>query len=383
MRQVIKVYFIVVLFVIYISCKKDIEITKERTEDEILAQYFNKDFANFNYANQALPSFFNNQFVTIQNNTPSTNPTTNWGALLGRVLFYDKFLSINNTIACASCHKQEFGFTDTAQFSAGFNGGFTKRHSMSLINAKYYINGRFFWDERAATLEDQVLQPIQDAVEMGMDLKNLELKLRKTMYYPILFKRAFGDTVISSVRISKALAQFVRSIISYQSKYDEGRNQVANREVDFPNYTAEENIGKNIFLQNNKVNCFGCHNTDVFVLDNARNNGIKLNNIDSGIYVHTKMNTDLGKFKTSSLKNIGLRKRYMHDGSIIGLDQVINHYNFNILQNPNLDSHLKNGTGDPIQMNLLPQEINALKAFLETLTDYKLIKDEKYKNPFK
>lgn len=366
------------------SCKKDAQIGLKQSDAGILAQKLNLPFVPFNYSSPTLPAFFQNQFIQFQINTPTTNPITDWGATLGRVLFYDKNLSINSTIACASCHQQNIGFTDTSRQSIGFDGRTTGRHSMSLVNAVFYSNGRFFWDERAQTLEDQVLQPIQDSIEMGLDLNTLVTRLKSTTYYPILFKYAFGDTNINSDRISKALAQFVRSIISYHSKYDQGLAVSANRIVDFPNFTIEENQGKTIFMSHPVINCFGCHNTDVFIGDNPRNNGIQLNNTDPGIFIHTQNTQDLGKFKVPSLKNVGLRKRFMHDGSMSSLDQVIEHYNSSILPNPNLDEELKNTSNQlPKQMNLNANDIKDLKAFLHTLTDYEFIIDEKFSSPFK
>ncbi len=379
MNQVLKLFLGILTMVCYFSCRKD---TPLQTEAEILRKYLKLPTSPYNYAALPLPTFFNNQFVKIQNNTPANNITTDWGATLGRVLFYDKRLSKNHTIACASCHQQQFGFSDTAQFSLGFLGGFTKRHSMSLINAAYYVNGRFFWDERASSLEEQVLMPVQDAVEMGMTLDSLVSRLQHTEFYPILFKYAFGSSIITLENVSKALAQFVRSMVSYQSKYDEGLAKASNRNVDFPNFNTEENQGKGIFMNNPKVNCSGCHNTDVFILDNARNNSLSGTNTDLGIFVHTKNPLDIGKFKTPSLKNVAERHRYMHNGSVVGLEAVINHYNVGIQANPTIDPHLKDGNGNPVQMNLTSSEINALKAFLVTLSDKKIMTDEKFSSPF-
>ena len=146
---------------------------------------------------------------------------TNAGAALGRVLFYDKRLSANDTTSCSSCHQQKHGFSDPEKLSKGLHGKLTRRRSMGLTNARFYARGRFFWDERAATLEDQVLMPIQDEVEMGMKLDDLEVKLRGVEFYAPLFEAAFGTPEINRERISRALAQFVRSLVSYQSKYDQ------------------------------------------------------------------------------------------------------------------------------------------------------------------
>jgi cytochrome c peroxidase len=369
--------------VFYLSCTKDPQIQTD--ESVILGEELELPDKPYNYSAPELPAFFKDQFVSIQDNTPSNNRVTDWGATLGRVLFYDKRLSVNHSISCSSCHLQEFGFTDTAILSKGFNGGLTKRHSMSLINAAFYVSGRFFWDERAATLEEQVLMPIQDPLEMGLSLDTLIARLEKTRFYPILFKKAFGEAEINQDKISKALAQFVRSMVSYRSKYDIGRTLSVDRFVAFPNFTAEENAGKDIFMGNKAVNCSGCHNTDVLILDNPRNNGISLNNdADKGIFIHTQNNADLGKFKSPSLKNVALRKNFMHDGTLRGLDKVIAHYNGQIKPNPNLDPHLFDPqTGQPLAMGLSQTEVENLKAFLETLTDIPLTTDKRYSSPFK
>lgn len=368
------------VLLVVVSCSKKED--PEAMQAAVLAKYLNVPAAPFNYAHPILPDFFNGEFVTIQDNTPADNPVTDWGATLGRVLFYDKQLSRNNSIACNSCHAQQFGFSDTAQFSRGFGGGLSRRHSMGLVNTRYYINGRFFWDERAASLEEQVLMPVQDSVEMGMRLDSLEARLKASEFYPVLFRHAFGDAAITRERIAKALAQFVRAIVSYRSKYDVGRSLTADREADFPNYTAEENRGKSIFMKALPVNCFGCHNTDVFITDNPRNNGNSLSNEDAGIFAHTGDPLDLGKFKAPSLKNVALRGRYMHDGKFAGLDAVLHHYNEAIQANANLDPHIM-VNGAPARMNLSATDLHALKAFLETLTDEALTRDPKFSSPFR
>lgn len=177
-------------------------------------------------------------YACEKDNTPANNPVTDEGATLGRVLFYDKKLSANGTVSCASFHQQDKGFSDDAALSLGFDGGTTRRHSMSLINARWYGRGRFFWDERAATLEEQVLMPFQDPVEMGMTLDQVVNTVAAQTYYPELFQAAFGSEEVTAEKISMALAQFVRSIVSVNSKYDEGRPQANIPTNDFPNYTG-------------------------------------------------------------------------------------------------------------------------------------------------
>jgi len=179
--------------------------------------------------------------LAANDNTPVGNAITNDGATLGRVLFYDKNLSKNNTVSCGSCHSPANLFSDNRTFSTGFAGGLTSRHSMALLNVRFYRSGKMFWDERSPTLENQVLQPIQNTVEMGMTLAQLESKVASLNYYPALFQKAFGSTQIDSNRIARALAQFVRSIVTYQSKYDQVKQGLAS-------FTANEAAGEQLFI---------------------------------------------------------------------------------------------------------------------------------------
>lgn len=352
----------------------------------LLNQFPNLPNSPFNYANPPLPNHLQIPPVQNQDNTPADNFVTDWGATLGRVLFYDKHLSANNTVACASCHKQAEGFSDSNVFSEGFEGGLTGRQSMSLINARYYPNGSFFWDERAATLEDQTLMPIQDHVEMGMELDTLVEKLQQVPYYPQLFRNAFGTQEISSERISQALAQFVRSIVSYQSKYDEGRAMLTPGQVPgltpFPNFTPEENMGKALFFNANEGTCAGCHGSETFSAPGPRNNGLDLVYEDKGLGDVSGLLQDNGFFKTPSLKNVALTAPYMHDGRFETLEQVIDHYNDGLKAHPNLSFPLRLPNGQPRQLNLTKPQKDALVAFLNTLTDESLVTDVKFSNPF-
>lgn len=375
-----------------ISCNKD--NVYEPIEESVL----NLPNTPFDYASLNLPSHFTTNVagqplptsINGTDNTPTTNPITNDGATLGRVLFYDKKLSANGTIACASCHKQDKGFSDDATLSLGFNGGATGRHSMTLINARFYQRGRFFGDERATTLEEQVLMPFQDPVEMGMTLQQVVSKVQEQSYYPELFQKAFGTTEINSDKISKALAQFVRSIVSYSSKYDQGRAMVASPGANFPNFTTEENTGKNIFFQtipNGGGACFGCHTTEAFISANPgpQNNGLDLSSTtDLGAgAVFTNNPIFVGRFKTTTLRNIELTAPYMHDGRFATLEQVVEHYNSGIKAHPTLSPALKDGNGNPVQLNLTTSQKAALVAFLKTLTDNSVSTETKWSNPFK
>ena len=347
----------------------------------------------FNYENIEVPPYIAN-IPTLGDidNTPANNPITDEAATLGRVLFYDKNLSVNNTIACASCHLQEYGFTDTLQFSQGFEGGLTGRNSMNLSHAKYYEPGSFFWDQRAATLEDQTLMPIQDLVEMGMELDDLVIKLEATDYYDYLFDDAFGSTVVTADRISRALAQFVRSMESYGSKYDEGRatvvgpgqGGVAPFQQDFPNFTEQENLGKSIFYDPEIGNCASCHNPDLFIAPGPRNNGLDIVYDDNGVGAVTGNLPDYGLFKVPSLRSVEMTGPYMHDGRFASLEEVVEHYNSGVQDHPNLAPQLRvNGPNSPpIMLNLSEDEKAALVSFLKTLTDNDLLTDERWSNPF-
>ena len=358
----------------YVAISDD-ENTRDITDPidiEILNTVLNLPTNSFEY-NITLPNHFLANGTAQEDNTPNNNPITNQGATLGRVLFYDKQLSVNNTISCASCHIQSNCFSDPNTLSVGINGGLTGRNSMGLANARFYDNGRFFWDERAATLEEQVLMPIQDEVEMGLTLQEMVTKISDDEYYSILFRRAFGDQEVTEQRTSRALAQFVRSMVSYESKYDDGLAQTNNQQANFPNFTQSENLGKNLFFSN-RTRCSDCHDTNAFVGDQARNIGLDVINTDNGV--------QRGAFKVPSLRNINLTAPYMHDGRFATLEEVIEHYDNGVQNNPNLDNRLRVDGGNIRRLNLTNQEKQALVDFLMTLTDANFISDEKFSDPF-
>ena len=340
----------------------------------------------FNYSFPALPPSFSINPILDQDNMPATNVTTDAGAALGRVLFYDKRLSTNQTVSCSSCHLQANGFSDPRRFSVGFNGGLTGRNSMGLSNARWYQRIKFFWDERAATLEDQTLRPIQDSLEMGMTLPALTNRLAAEPFYTNLFAQTFGTTEITSERISRALAQFIRSIVSVQSKYDAGVP------VNFTNLTTQENLGRQIFFGQGTfahVTCARCHGTDNFVPGGGIfNNGLENPYVDKGVGALTSQPQDEGLFKVPSLRNIELTAPYMHDGRFSTLEQVVEFYDSGVVAHPNLSPPLRvppgNGpaSGTPVRLNLTPQQKAALVAFMKTLTDPNLATDPKFSDPF-
>lgn len=346
----------------------------------------------FEYAKVELPGHVA-RVARSFDNTPKDNPITNHGATLGRVLFYDRSLSINGTVSCASCHQQKLAFTDDRPQSRGFDDQVVSRNSMSLVNVRYYRNGKMFWDERAESLEAQVLQPIENELEMGHQLSKVVEQLAGDPIYPPLFRNAFGDEQVTQERISRSLAQFVRSIVSFGSKYDVGRAQAKSHLDSFPNFTKSENYGKEQFFGRGK--CATCHmeqpedagpkqpefQSAFFYLLEPVASGIDVDDpsSDAGIGEHTGKRTDIGKFKVPSLRNIELTGPYMHDGRFRLLDQVIEHYNWSVKPHPNLDARIQEFTDG---LALPEVEKNSLGEFLLTLTDKELIVDERFSDPF-
>ena len=383
------------LSVTWVACEKDEDDVTAETEfpdDRPDGPTPNLPSEYYNYANQVFPAHFNANRVQGFDNTPANNPTTDAGATLGRVLFFDRALSQNFRVSCASCHRAQDGFSDDRVLSLGFEGGLTRRHSMPAINLAFYDNGRFFWDERATSLEDQVLKPIQDEVEMGMTLPDLVDRLQGIDYYPALFEDAFGTTEITDDLIARALAQYIRSIVSYQSPFDEGIAQVNDIRDNFPNFTAEENMGKGIFL----TSCANCHmepsqpgnpNFAIFHLQDPSNNGLDaVSTDDLGLAETTGNPQDEGKFKSATMRNIELTAPYMHDGRFSTLEEVVDFYSTGVQNHPNLAPQLRvpgPGGGQPRRFNFTQEQKDALVAFMLTLTDDEIANDPKFSNPFR
>ena len=326
--------------------------------------------------------------VAAADNTPDDNPTTDDGATLGRVLFYDTKLSANDRVSCGTCHVQRHGFADPRPLSIGFDGRSTRRHAMGLTNARYYARGRFFWDERAETLESQVLEPIQDPVEMGLPLEALEEKLAATSYYPALFERAFGTRRITSDRVARALAQFVRALVSHRSPYDAARTAGPPGSPPFVARLGEAaSRGHRLFADapggaTRGAGCGRCHVTDAQISLSPRNIGLDPAGAgDPG--------AGDGRFKAPSLRNVAVRAPYMHDGRFATLREVVRHYNAEVQPHPFLDMTLLDrrlvvtgGPVRPVRLNLTDTEIDALVAFLRSLTDDAFLTDPTLADPF-
>ncbi|MDW3210166.1 MAG: cytochrome-c peroxidase [Reichenbachiella sp.] len=386
---------------LFISCDStepdEIEVSPDLSFDMVMATFGdNLDPTNLpNYANQKIPNYIN------EDNT-GDNQITDGGALLGRVLFYDKKLSSNNTIACASCHQQAFAFGDQAVASTGVSG-FTGRHSMRLINARFAEEESFFWDERANSLEEQTTMPIQDHIEMGFsgqngdpDMDSLINKLSEEGHYAELFTLAFGDGEITESRMQNAMAQFIRSIVSFDSKYDIGRASANNNNDSFSNFTDLENEGKRLFMQRAELNnqgvrigggldCNTCHSAPEFDIDpDSRNNGI-ITALDGSL--------DTEVTKSPSLRDLfgtdgSANGPFMHNGFSTDFNEVLDHYE-SVPMGNNTDRRLsgdggRRGGGDDMVRNLAitDQEKEAVLAFMKTLTGSNVYTDEKWSDPF-
>lgn len=377
-----------------LSCSNAEESITTETYPNVIAAFASKiDLNNLsNYANQTKPAY-------ITKDNTAGNPITDKGATLGRVLFYDKNLSSNNTISCASCHIQANAFGDDTDASEGVNGT-TTRHAMRLVNSRFSNERKFFWDERAATLELQASEPIKNHIEMGFSgtsgdgsITTLISKLQAIGYYKELFKYVYGSEEITESKLQNALAQFIRSIQSFDSKYDAGRIAVQSDNQAFPNFTAQENQGKTLFLTppvfdglgvrtSGGFGCAACHAAPEFDIDpNTKNNGI--------IGVLNGTGIDITNTKAPSLRDLvnanGIPNGpMMHTGGLVTLQNVIGHYgSINLAaRNTNLDPRLApNGFGQ--QLNFQPGEVNALIAFIKTLTGTNVYSDPKWSSPFK
>lgn len=363
-------------------------------QDAILATFngtINLDSLD-NYANQTVPNY-------ITKINTNGNPSTDAGATLGRVLFYDVALSTDDTVSCASCHLQSHGFSDPDIQSEGVEGGLTGRHSMRLVNTQFADETNFFWDERAASQEDQETQPLEDHNEHGFsgqngrpDFADLIIKMEALEYYQELFTFVYGDATVTQSRIGEALAEFVKSIHSFDSKYDTGRAQVNNNNDNFPNFTNDENTGKNLFMQapnNGGAGCDVCHRAPEFdIRPGSDHNGVV------GI-AGSAAGQDLTNTRSPSLRDVvrvdgSSNGPFMHDGSLASLLDVINHYDS--IQVPTtepertnflntIDNRLIPG-GNGQNLNLSNTEKAQLTAFLQTLSGSNIYTDEKWSDPF-
>lgn len=335
---------------------------------------YEQDCSNFN--NDCVDNgFLNPVNLYYPSNFPSPpasldNPITEAGVNLGRHLFYDPILSGDNTISCASCHKQEHAFGDNTQYSFGVNQLVGERNTPTIINSTF--QSHFDWDGKTNSLEDQAIRPIFNEIELNNNSWSEVInRLQMSDLYPSLFCEAFGTNIIDSLKVLQALAQFERTLISVDSKFDKWlKGEVA--------FTDEEIDGFNIY-STERGDCFHCHPIGLFTDNAFHNNGLDPEFLDLGRYNVTGNQLDQGAFKSPTLRNIEHSAPYMHDGRFSTLDEVIEFYNFGGHDSPTVDPLMKYvGIG----LLLTPQEKINLKAFLLTLSDDSFINNESLSNPF-
>lgn len=322
---------------------------------------------------------------------PEDNPLTEEGIELGRYLFWEKRLSGDNTMSCGTCHAPEYAFSDDTPTSTGIDGINGTRNSMALVNLAW--NDRFFWDGRAMTLEDQILEPVPNPIEMHQSWKDAVIKLQNATNpdYGDMFQKAFGDPTIDSTKVSMAIAQFLRTMISANStfdafyKYDNGFQLTASEQAKVDAMTQQERDGYYIFMTETG-DCFHCHGGALTQVNKMTNNGLDATFTDPGLMGVTGNANDEGKFKTPSLRNIELSGPYMHDGRFETLLEVVNHYSDGLKASPSidpilLDKHILEGETEG-GIHLEGSEKLALIAFLKTLTDEEFINNPDFQDPF-
>ncbi len=309
----------------------------------------------------------------------SDNMPSKTGAELGRYLFYDTLLSSNYQFSCATCHRQEVAFSDAPnRFSLGITGEPLPRNTMPLFNLAWY--DALFWDGKAATIEQQVLHPVRAEEEMNLSWKEATARVRSSRFYREKFGEAFGPAPIDSSLIAKAIAQFLRTLVSQDSKYD----RVLRREAIF---TEQEYEGFLLVNDQSMGNCLQCHTTDSNALGTTgefSNNGLQAvyapeQYSDKGLGSITGLKQDLGKFKIPSLRNVALTAPYMHDGRFSTLEAVVDFYSEGLHNSYNVDSKLSSArTGG---LCLEPEQKLQILAFLHTLTDSTFISKSSFSNP--
>ncbi len=365
--------FVVSVVLLVAACKRDTQRTElPYTKPDLPA-------TPFNYAGE-LPFSLG-------------SPISNEKATLGRVLFYDKHLSFNNAVSCGSCHKQENAFADDKRFSEGFIGEVGTRNTPAIFNLS--PTGSLFWDTRSSNLREMVLMPVKHREEMGLeDIKVLESKLAEIPYYADLFKQAFGSEKITVDKISEALSQFLLSIRATKSPYDKYN---AGNKTELNN---EEEVGMDLYFK--RLHCQQCHrdaNIGVYYQPSSFNIGLDYEYKDVGVMGITNRTQHEGFFKAPQLRNLAFTAPYMHDGRFATLEEVVEHYNSGVVNHPNLSQQLKvvtghgwgnNNSGQVVRnkfgmptLELTETEKKQLVAFLKAMSDYSMVKDIKYSDPFK
>lgn len=402
MRRIIYLLLVFTLVIaISNSCEKEIH---DFTQDIQL----NLPETPFDYVPDSW-AYSNNSGEAMMKNLMESTGISDAGATLGRVLFYDPQLSLNNRVSCASCHNQKNAFADPGRFSVGFENATTPRNSMAIINP--ILNNSLFWDSRVSSVEELVSEPIQNHIEMGMEsMDKLVHKLNTIDYYKPLAKEAFGSESLDETQIVSALSQFLRSMVSVNSKFD-----VVDK-TSLAGFTPQEQRGHDIFFSAD-AQCSTCHSgLNLSAPDGGFGNKVNINlvnfngqfnfetidpadprfstDFNQGEYFETQGTANIGldliysdngfgkgQFKIPTLRNIALTAPYMHDGRYATLEEVVDHYSEKIKLHENLDpKFIENGNAK--RLNLSKEDKAALVAFLKTLTDEEFVNAERFSDPF-
>lgn len=318
-----------------------------------------------------IPTLFANKLIAPI--IPVDNPLTKEGVALGKKLFFDKILSGNEAQSCASCHQPQNAFSDNQQFSLDIDKKLGTRNAMPLFNLAWNFDELFNWDGKEFSLENQAFEPVTNPIEMHESWINVVQKLENHPEYPALFLRAFGSSNIDSTLVTKAIAQFERTLISGNSKFDKYLLGEAS-------LTTEEENGFNIFMNEAKGDCFHCHgsnNNPLWTDNKFHNNGLDTNFTDLGLGAVTGDPNDNGKFKSPSIRNLAYTAPYMHDGRFATLEEVINHYSEGLQRSSTIDPLMKKVNQGGV--GLSPKEKADLKAFLLTLSDPSFLNNPSFK----
>jgi len=391
MKKIYALFLSAALCLLFFACKKepDFEYYYYTPEEyRVLTQYLTLEENPFSYT-ITFPKH-------LQKNGSSPRQVERDKVVLGRVLFYDKHLSKDGKISCGSCHRQSIGFSDDLPISRGVFNRAGTRNAMALASvasfSTYYgtdLNGisagRFFWDNRASTAAAQNRSSMINPMEMDMTMEGIVQAVENQPYYQPLFRNAYyGDRMVTADRINESIAHFINAMGSFRSKFVEEASRATNH-MNFTRYDQSflafndlENMGKALYLDH----CAICHTRDMGrpEIDFA-NNGLDPGQ-DPGVGGISGRESEKGTFKVPMLRNIAVTGPYMHDGRFQTLDQVLEHYSSNIQDLPNLSPWLNNGSTAP-GMNLSDLDKQALIAFLNTLTDEKFLKDQRFSDPFR
>ena len=318
-----------------------------------------------------VPTIFQDQILPPV--IPEDNPQTAEGIALGKKLFFDRNLSADGSISCASCHAPQAAFSDNRQFSIGITGEEGFRNSMPLQNLVFNYDEKFNWDGSANSLESQMFEPVVNPIEMANTWANVESTLQDSNEYPQLFEEAFGTQIIDSTLVTKALAQFVRTLVTANSRFDQAQ-------LGLIELTPQEQNGLNVFLDESRGDCFHCHGLPANPLwtDNAfHNNGLDEEFDDLGLGNITGDPRDFGLFRTPSLRNLKFTAPYMHDGRFATLDEVIDHYSEGLVFSPTIDPLMKAISEGGVQLS--EEDKADLKAFLLSLSDDSFINNPDFR----